>query len=380
MQVSLRGACKATGIVVALTYAFLCGCGGGHSSQSGSATAITISINPPTTVSLNSGQTQQFSASVSGSSDITVIWSCSPGGTISQSGLFTAAAAGLITIIATSDADSTKSASTTVTVTNPDADSILAEVSSGIVIMDPDGSGRRTLASQGSAPRWMADHWNFTYLTYGVQTNLILATPDGSSSSTVWSGEGYDATLSPDGSRVAYVTSNSTSDSPDFVYSVNVTKLSDGTTVQISTLTCHTFCLLEMPETPYWSPDGIWVVYSLGEDWSVHKVKADGTDDQRLFSLPEEFSYYGAPVNPSFTHDGNYVLFDFLVDPTQPSTDTIYRVDASGNNAVPITLGSQASASPDGKRIVFVGPSGLSTCNFDGTEVVAIGTGSSPSW
>lgn len=121
-----------------------------------------------------------------------------------------------------------------------------------------------------------------------------------------------------------------------------------------------------MPKLPYWSPDATWVVYSLGEDWSVHKVRADGTGDQRLFSLPVEFSYYGAPLNASFTHDGNYVLFDFLTDYSQPSTDTIYRVNADGNGAVPITAGKQASASPDGKRIVFVGPTGgLFTCNFE---------------
>ena len=63
--------------------------------------------------SLATGGTQQFTASVSGSSNTAVTWS-STGGTVSGTGLYTApAAAGTYTVKATSVADSTKSASAT---------------------------------------------------------------------------------------------------------------------------------------------------------------------------------------------------------------------------------------------------------------------------
>ena len=87
---------------------------------------ITVTISP-TTATLEEGQTQQFKAGVSGTSNTAVAWSVdgvaggnATVGTISDSGLYTApGAAGTHTVLATSVADSTKSASAAVTVTLP---------------------------------------------------------------------------------------------------------------------------------------------------------------------------------------------------------------------------------------------------------------------
>ncbi len=82
-----------------------------------SAAVVTISISP-TSVSLATGGTQQFTATVSGNSNTAVTWSAT-GGTISASGLYTASStAGSYAVKATSLADSTKSASATVTVSS----------------------------------------------------------------------------------------------------------------------------------------------------------------------------------------------------------------------------------------------------------------------
>ncbi len=104
------------------------------SSVSGSAT---VSINTPivvkitpTLVQLNTGAQQQFSASVTGSSDTAVTWSVSSAGctgaacgTVTSSGLYTAPGAvpnpAGVNVIATSQADPTKSASATVVVQSP---------------------------------------------------------------------------------------------------------------------------------------------------------------------------------------------------------------------------------------------------------------------
>ena len=78
--------------------------------------AITVS---PTSASLLTGGTQQFTATVTGSSNTTVTWSAT-GGSLSSGGLYTApSSAGTFTVTATSMADSTKSASATVTVSVP---------------------------------------------------------------------------------------------------------------------------------------------------------------------------------------------------------------------------------------------------------------------
>ena len=95
--------------------------------------AITVSVTnaPPPVVSITLGpasislvasQTQQFTATVTGSSNTGASWQISPQvGTISTGGLYTApatiASAQNITVIATSLADSTKTATTTITLT-----------------------------------------------------------------------------------------------------------------------------------------------------------------------------------------------------------------------------------------------------------------------
>jgi hypothetical protein len=76
--------------------------------------AVTIS---PSSASIQTGATQQFTATVTGTSNTAVTWSASAG-TVSASGLYTAPnTAGTYTVTATSAADSTKSASVQVTVT-----------------------------------------------------------------------------------------------------------------------------------------------------------------------------------------------------------------------------------------------------------------------
>ena len=79
---------------------------------------VSISVSP-TTASLQTGAQQQFAATVSGTTNTAVTWTAS-GGTVASGGLYTApSSAGSYTVTATSAADSSKSASAVVTVTQP---------------------------------------------------------------------------------------------------------------------------------------------------------------------------------------------------------------------------------------------------------------------
>ena len=81
-----------------------------------SAGAVAIS---PETATLAPGETQQFTASISGVPNLDIIWSCSRG-SISASGLFEAPDVGdPVVVTATSAYDPTQSASATVTVVLP---------------------------------------------------------------------------------------------------------------------------------------------------------------------------------------------------------------------------------------------------------------------
>ena len=91
------------------------------STQSASATVtvsapVAVAISP-SVLTISLGGTQQFTATVTGTSNTGVTWSAS-GGTITPSGLFTAPPTliGVYTVTATSVADPTKSASATITV------------------------------------------------------------------------------------------------------------------------------------------------------------------------------------------------------------------------------------------------------------------------
>ncbi len=80
------------------------------------AGAVSVTITP-TTATVQTTKTYQFSASVSGSTNTAVTWTAT-GGTVSTSGLYTApATAGTYKVRATSQADTTKYAEATVTVT-----------------------------------------------------------------------------------------------------------------------------------------------------------------------------------------------------------------------------------------------------------------------
>jgi hypothetical protein len=81
--------------------------------------AVSVSISP-TTTNLNIGETQQFAATVTGSTNTSVTWSVqegSAGGTITSGGLYTTPSTpGTYHVVATSVADNSKSATATVVV------------------------------------------------------------------------------------------------------------------------------------------------------------------------------------------------------------------------------------------------------------------------
>lgn len=101
---------------------FLHGCGGGSGGTTTHQTPVSVRISPPSATVIV-GDSQQFSATVSGSSNLDVTWSVPGGGingSITPDGLYTAPFTvpnpAQISVVATSHADSTKSATVTITI------------------------------------------------------------------------------------------------------------------------------------------------------------------------------------------------------------------------------------------------------------------------
>ncbi len=99
------------------------------------ATGVTVAVTPKS-ASLGPSQTQQFSASVTGSTNTAVTWSISPQvGTISSTGLYTApssiTSSQSVTVTATSAADSTRSDAAFVTLNPPAGTATVLRVNAG---------------------------------------------------------------------------------------------------------------------------------------------------------------------------------------------------------------------------------------------------------
>ena len=129
-----------------------------------------VQVNP-TPVSLYASQQQQFTASVTGNSNTAVNWSYSPQiGTLTAGGLYTAppsiTAAQTVSVTATSQADTTKSASATVNLLPP------AGSFSPIFVNSGGGAYTDTLGNS-----WSADT-GFTGGSVSSTTKAIANTPD----------------------------------------------------------------------------------------------------------------------------------------------------------------------------------------------------------
>ena len=144
------------GIVsVAVVFAFLvtlAGCG--KSSSSSPTTSVTVTI-APTTATVNTGATQQFTATVGNTTNTAVSWSVNgvTGGNqtvgfISSSGLYTAPntvpTPATVTVTAVSQADTAVSGTAQVTITAPSTPAASLTVSPQAVTM-PAG-GQQTFA------------------------------------------------------------------------------------------------------------------------------------------------------------------------------------------------------------------------------------------
>jgi hypothetical protein len=115
---------RTLGFIPAVSILALVGCGAGQ---------ISVSISPQETT-VNAGGTVQFSAGVGSAGNKTVLWSATAG-TITSGGLFTAPILpGTCSVVATSEADPSKTATATVTVVTPIA------VSPSLVNLQPNAT------------------------------------------------------------------------------------------------------------------------------------------------------------------------------------------------------------------------------------------------
>ena len=147
---------------------------------------IQVSVSP-TASSLQTGAQQQFSASVSGTSNTAVTWSASSG-SIAANGMYTApASAGTYTITATSNSDSTKSGAALVVVSTPQP--VTVSISPGSASVDEATQVQFTATVSGlsnTAVTWAVTRGTGTITQSGLftapkaaESDVITATSQG---------------------------------------------------------------------------------------------------------------------------------------------------------------------------------------------------------
>jgi hypothetical protein len=125
-----------------------------------------VSVSP-TTATVQVGKTQQFTATVAGNSNASVTWTVAGGssnGTITSSGLYTAPTTvpnpSTVTVIATSQADTTKSASAKVTVT----------AATGAITVNPSSATVANFGTQQFTASVSGVTWQVNGIAGGSQT------------------------------------------------------------------------------------------------------------------------------------------------------------------------------------------------------------------
>ena len=154
-------------------------CSGGSPLQP--PAPVTVSVTPAT-ATLYGGQTQQFTATVTNTSNTAVTWTITPAGTgtISTSGLYTAPATittpQTVTVTATSQASTTASASSTVTLT-PKANPTITWATPAAITYGTALSATQLDATASVTGAFVYTPAAGTVLAVGSQTLSVLFTP-----------------------------------------------------------------------------------------------------------------------------------------------------------------------------------------------------------
>ena len=257
-----------------------------------------------------------------------------------------------------------------------------------IRVINADGSGGMRVTADGedaSDPAWSPEGSRIAYITSVFDREdelgydeIFTVNPDGSGRTQVTDSQLPDfksgPTWSPDGTRIAFGGCCDPPGNSD-LYVVN----SDGTAMTNLTSTPHRF-----EGDPAWSPQGDTIAFISGggSGADIFLMDPDGGNVVQLTHTEE------SEWEPAWSPDGNKIVFlrDFG---TQGGR--LYTMNADGSGVRMVTADASSAAwAPDGSRILFNGrPASrdykyaIYTVNPDGShirEVIVPSLGSDPDW
>jgi uncharacterized protein YjdB len=218
----------------------------------------------------------------------------------------------------------------------------------GIYSMNTDGSGSKSLNTNGGAPSWSADGSKIVYhgqdqsfAPYRIYVMNADGTGKGAITETAW--WSYDPAFSPGGSKIAFVSNRHGGYLRIYVMD------SDGSNV---TLVSDTTAASNAGE-PSWSPDGSRIAYSGGGN--IYVMDQNGSNRWIIAAAGDNTNN----LSPSWSPDGTKIAFKRTTTTAVGGTDTghICIVAAEAGTPTCITSGSVIDRfptwSPDGSMIAF---------------------------
>ncbi len=261
-----------------------------------------------------------------------------------------------------------------------------------IYVMRADGSNQVNLSNNTALdglPAWSPDGTKIAFSSdrdgpgqmYVGPFQIYVMNADGSGVTRLThdSASDVEATWSPDGSKIAFVSATARGSQIDVMNA-------DGSGVVALTSD------LQGDEEPAWSPDGSKIAFSNGQ---LKVMNADGTGVTMLTS----------GWNPQWSPDGSRIAFhrvnhtNHALCSQSPCTQSFYVIKADGSGLLQLehnlSYGGVSSDvgpswSPDGSRVAFVstpssgGVRELYVANVDGSSLVDLtqgsGAGFYPAW
>jgi uncharacterized protein YjdB len=247
------------------------------------------------------------------------------------------------------------------------------EGTTGITIMNTDGTGSENSRALGHSLDWSPDGTRFVYHLFQTATSaqIYIRRPPDRFSVALTDGTARDEnpSWSPDGSKIAFHSNRG-----DGQYRIYVMDADGSNPVALMDTT------FSGDFDPMWSPDGSKLVFFNYQ--RLFTVNADGTGRQKLTNKTS------SELNPVWSPDGSMIAFDASY--SAGAIRRIYLVPADGSSdPVPITDESahayHPTWSPDGSQLAFHSQRAgdlflqIYVMNADGTGVTRLTDGTKSS-